>query len=112
FWTDMRDFATAQGRTTQQGEEGFFGDPITGSSSGPVVAATPSLTAGTVAKHGHSRDPDSFYSRLANAFNIIIFRFNKKNDNLSTSTSSQNAGLFADPGVGWRLGWPDDELDA
>jgi hypothetical protein len=107
FWTDMRDFATSQGRTTQFGEEGFFGDPTTGSSSHPVITAAPSHTVGTVANHGNSKSLDSFFAGLADGLNFIASSSNKKNDSHSTDTSSQPDPLSL---VAFRMGWPDENL--
>jgi hypothetical protein len=108
FWTDFRDNATAQGRTTQHGEEAFFGDPSAGSSSRPVITAvTPSHTVGTVTNHGNSKNLDSFFAGMADGLNFIASSSNNKNDSHSTDATTEAEALYL---LGLRLGWPDENL--
>jgi hypothetical protein len=110
FWTDMRNFATAQGRTSRIGEEAFFGDPSTGSSSSPVITAAPSHTVGTVTSEASSRSDrsvDSFFAGLADGLNFIASSSNNKNDSHSTDATTEAEALYL---IGLRLGWPDENL--
>jgi len=100
FWTDMRNPSGFPGRATLAGEQGFFGDPTTGSSTNPLVGAvTPSHP--TVTTQGVSTNLDRYYAGLADSLSMVQTSSSNKNSNPTSVDPRILAHLQAVLGFDW-----------
>jgi len=81
YWTDMRNPSGFPGRATLAGEQGFFGDPVTGSSSSALAISHPAVAG--PASQASQLSRDSFFAGLANAMSFNV--------TLITSSSNHNS---------------------
>jgi hypothetical protein len=102
FWTDMRNPSGFPGRATLAGEQGFFGDPQTGSSSNTLVGAmTPSHAQATVTNQSASRSLDSYYTGLADSLNLAQNSSSQKNSSSTSLSPAFLAHLREAQGFDW-----------